>query len=243
MIYKNSSDTITRQNVHFSSMLNINNFLPRCSSVNVKGFLYISGGLYQNVPSNIFLRYNPISNELTRLKDLPEPRHSHSMIFYEKFIYIVGGNSEKCERYSIDGDDKFLKLTDLQTKNNPFPALFVFENFLYSFSTVIQRLNLNNQKEKWRIVAIKNLSENFKLNVIGCGILQSGPNEIYLLGGQSSQSNSCYKYNFREFTLQKIDLKLKEGINFQESDLVDLGNNSFGQFEMDNQEFCKIEFS
>lgn len=134
------------------------------------------------------------------------------------------------------------------------PVLFVNSNYLYAFFGIsrgnyietVERLNIKNSKSKWEVVAYSKKAKDLDLKMSGCGIIQSGEKEIYLFGGrgQSGLRNTAIKFDFNANQFDKVDLVLEDGIYFHESVLCDLGEHSYGQFNMDkNENFFKIQLA
>lgn len=244
---------IHRQTVDFSSLLlGTGQFLPQCSWLNANGKLYISGGLASDGPSSLFLQFDIFNFALTRLPDMLSARCSHSMLYHDNFIYVVGGtNNNSCEKFDLK-TSKWVKLNNLNLDERINPILFAKKNYLYAFFgmkggeyiDIVERLNLKTLKSKWEIVAYKN-PENLNLKMLGCGIMDVSENEIYMFGGKSTEGvkNDCVSFDFNTLAFSSVDMHLDDGTYFMESKLMSLGNNTYGQYNMYKDDILKLQLS
>jgi hypothetical protein len=229
----------------------VSSFLPKCAILNHENKIYISGGVTGGEPSYSFLVYDNFTGTLSRLTDMPLPRHSHSMIHHNGSIYFVGGSSKTTERFDLK-ELKFVRLTELNSEERLRPALYVNNSFLYAFFgsnsrgeylDSIEKLNLKSPKARWEVVAYKN-TKSCDLKMTGCGLITGEDRCIYFFGGKGKNGlkSSIYRFDFKTFSWEKVEANLEEAISFPESQLEDLGDNSYGHFNSEKTEnFFKIQ--
>ena len=222
--------------INFPLIGNLTSFLEKCAFCNNNNILYISGGIEKNGSySNIFLKFDPLSKILSLNNQLIKPRANHSMIAYNNTIYAIGGiGTNKCEKYN---DIKWESMPDLIEKEVQLPMLFIYKDYLYSFGglnknnylTTIERINLRNNRSKWEIVSYLN-PENIDNKVIGCGLIESN-NELIFLGGKKENNNilkNSFKYNFLNNTYYQSDITFPTNIYFKECSFRKIGDNVYG---------------
>lgn len=251
IIYNDTTSMINRRTVEFPILLGINNFLANCAWINVGGKLYICGGTQGGAPSNNFLCFDVFTATLTRLSDMLNARHYHSLFYQGDFIYAIGGEENSCEKYDLK-NSKWIKLNNLVLDQCQNPVLFVHNNYLYSFFGVkggnyidsVERLNIKNQRSKWEIVPFKNPNK-LDLKMTGCGIIEISDSEIYMFGGKTRDTvkRDAISFDFSSLTFSPVDIKLDDGTYFMESRLIDFGNNSYGQFNLYKEDILKLQIS
>ena len=136
IIFDASTNKISRKNLEFPPQMGLSQFLVNSAWVNYNNHLYVSGGIYG---SNSFILYNPIKSRFTRHTDSLFSHEEHSLIANGEYVFLVGGNNNKTERYNIK-EKKFESLGELKFIQKR-PILFIYNNYLYSFFG----MNENNQ--------------------------------------------------------------------------------------------------
>jgi len=226
--------------------------LRECSWLNANGKLFISGGTSSDFrTSNEFLCYDNIDNSVKILKNLHEARAQHSMVLHEKKIFICGGQNAKfTEIYDIENNELTAK-ENINYTSVDNPILVIYDNFLYSFNgqkngkylEILQRADIRrNNNLKWERINIKN-PENLKINSIGCGIISFGSEDIYMFGGKCENgiTNQSIKFNFEDMEYTDAEVPLQQGQWFKDSNFIELGSNTFGQFSLtDYDNFLKV---
>jgi hypothetical protein len=238
-IYDDITSEVTTKSITFPLLAGIDKFLENCAYVNYDEKIYISGGLTNNQSSNSFLCYDHERNNFVRMADLITPRHSHSMIYWNDSIFVVGGNTSAVEKYDFK-TQKWIKLMSLPYEDIFRPILYVYNNYLYCFFgqkkdnyvDYIQRMNLKNNKSKWEVVPYKN-NEKIDLKVIGCGIIPNTDNTILFLGGKGKDGLRRDAFNFDLLTnsFQKSTILLEKESYFNESIMVELDKGIYGHFD------------
>jgi len=252
---ENSSDKSSVQDrlIEFSSLLGITQFLNNCAWVNYENKLYITGGqLSLTSFSNGSFIYDPITNNLYKLADMPTARHSHSMIVYQDCIYACGGyNSSACEKYDIKAQ-KWSKLSSLISEERQLPVLYVHAGYLYAFFGYrqgayldsVEKISLKSNKSKWEIVPFKN-PQKIDLKMTGSGIIPADEKEIYILGGKNKDTvkNDAIKYDFSTFAFTNCDFKLDDGAHFSESLFILFNDGAHGLFNNKGDQLLKLQIN
>lgn len=259
LIYNDNEDGVEKRKVEFTTFgITINEFLPNCAWSNALGTgkLYISGGQTGSESgSKAFLCYDYIENKLTKFPDMNVGRFSHSMIYHNNAIYVVGGHKNNtCEKFDLQ-TMSWLKLSNINFEEKQNSILIVHNNQLYSFFGYmsknyldsVERLKLSNPKSKWEIFPLKN-PEKINLKLVGCGVVHDldNPNKIHFLGGKSKNDSkgASFAVDFNDSSVTSTDNSFDGPTYFHENILHRLGEDSFGQFDEENGEhFLKISLS
>jgi hypothetical protein len=71
----------------------------------------------------------------------------------------------------------------------------------------------------------------------GCGLITGEDRCIYFFGGKGKNGlkSSIYRFDFKTFSWEKVEANLEEAISFPESQLEDLGDNSYGHFNSEKR--------
>ena len=196
-IYTHSTKQVQLSSVKFSPIMGTSKFLANSHWLGIGQNLYITGGIKEidnrMLSSNIFLCYEYKSKLVKRMTDMAVPRHSHSSIYHEDYLYVIGGYMNKtCEKFDMK-TFKWKHFPNLISTDRQSSTLHIYKNFLYSFFGLtangsyldyIERINIKSSK-LWEIVPFKN-PQNVNISVVLCGIIPSVQNssEIYILGGK-----------------------------------------------------------
>lgn len=249
---KHSSQVNDREVSFNPSIHGVNKFLRHCSIVNSGKVLYISGGeLSLGQSSSIFFTYNPAAHVLQKLDDLPTPKHSHSMILFNDFIFSIGGyGTNSCERYDLK-EHKWVKLSSLKSPERQNPILYIQGMWLYvlfgykqgEFIDSIERINIKSQKSAWEVVMYTN-PDKISVGFIGAGIIPKDGN-IYLLGGKDSTGDkgSVSQFNFGTNILSICEFNLEEDAYFKESNFIKFEDGDYGLFNEKVNQLLKLSFS
>lgn len=240
-IFSSEKNKIVRKTLEFSSLIGIQSFLFNCAWVNEANKLYISGGMDSNNPSRTFFLYDPSKNTLTRLQDMKMGHSHHSMFATKDYIYVIGGQSLQCERYS-KAQGEWTMLPNL-IFDQKYPTLYIHNNYLYSFFgldskdnyiDIIQRLNLRNDKGKWENVSY--IRNGCDVKMYGCGINQLNENEIRFFGGKDEKDirQTVIKFSFKGFRLEKTIDTMEEKAYFKDSKLIELDAFRLGNFSLED---------
>ena len=252
VLFNVNTDTVTRKNIEFSTLLGTNHFLRECAWVNNNNKLYILGGIDDfNNKSKIFLEYDANKDKIRRLPDSKFSHSSHSLFAYNNNIFVVGGDKLECEKYNIQTNE-WTTLPSLSFKQ-VYPVLYVYNDILYSFFGIdenfkktdkAQKLNLKNiNRSKWTKLIYKRNGCN--LCVYGCGIAKLNENCVLFLGGMDDEGirQNAIQFDFSNFTASNTDFKLQDKAYFKDSVLLKLSPKSYGNFSIeDTNPFLKIKF-
>ena len=254
IFYNDETNELGRLDVVFPTFSKLSHFLPNSCWVNHKGKLYMTGGqLGQNSGSDAFLCYDFASDKLTMLPDMICGRYSHSMIYNNNSIYVVGGDKNNtCEKYDFS-TMKWIKLNTLSLEERQSSILYVNNNYLYcffgyaigSYLDSVERIKLGNNKAKWEIVPYKN-PDKINLKLIGCGVVRYDDHSIIFLGGRNANESrtQAFKYDFSTSTFSLAEINLEDYTYFQESALEELEDASYGQFDNEyGDNFLKLQIN
>ncbi|KAM3131222.1 hypothetical protein pb186bvf_016680 [Paramecium bursaria] len=153
------------------------------------GQIYLIGGsIPNNKKSGIIHQYQFNNQLLKEVGQLQFQRSSHSLVFYQNEILVIGGigNNSKvlsfCEAFDITTE----KLRRIANLNTPVatPAVCNFDNYVLKACGTEQNQSINNQYEIyanqiWSIIQFKNVP--IKSN-LGC-LVQIEQNTVMYFGG------------------------------------------------------------
>lgn len=249
---KNS--TVQEREVQFNPKIHgCSSFMTNCAVTNTGYQIYISGGENSNgESSNIFLTYMPISNTLIRLPDMPTPKHLHSLLYHNDFVYSVGGyNTNSCEMYDIK-QKKWIKMQSLRSSERQLATLYIYGTWLYAFmgskkdgyQDTIERINYRSQKSKWEMVLFSN-PEKLNLGIAEMGIISGEEGVIYLLGGKDLKGtrNTILNFNFTNNTIASAEFDMEEGAFFKESNFIKLSDGEYVLFNESVNQLLKLGLS
>mgnify|MGYP000863847884 FL=1 len=174
------------------------------------GQFVITGGVNKgfNTITTTCVRYNPISNTAQLLPDLRYARYSHTSVYLEGCVYVIGGRQygEKkqgvlraCERYSLSSN-LWEPIEDMSTERCATSAV-VWESRIYVFGghDGIGRLNtiecFSPSKNSWENLSLKMKApiEAGVCHVIGDGKM------VYICGKDDVMNNSeVTTYDFKK---------------------------------------------
>ena len=174
------------------------------------------------------------------------------MLYHQDNIYVVGGNTNSCEKFDLI-TKTWTMMPSLLSEERLCPILSVNGNFLYAFfgvtngeySDTIERINIMNPRSKWEILPYQR-RKDMNLKFIGGGIIEENDKEIYIFGGKSDEGlrKNAIKFNFSNCNFTPTEISLEEGTYFHESLLIKLDETSYGQFNCDkNDNFLKIQLA
>jgi hypothetical protein len=243
LIYTCDIETITRKQVEFGTFTS-KVFPEKCAWFNKDNKLYISGGYVNGQISEQFLRYDPIRNSIERLHDLPEKRHSHTMIIDDKNnLYVVGGNLTSISKYSIE-KEKWSKINGVLTINRFHPILYIRGNVLYVFFGNNMFDSYVNSVEKGNLIGNNDFTviKNANYNLAYSTIIPGDKDSIFIIGGKGDVKESI-KYNFSTNEFSSSPFILSESASFHQTIMPKLGDGIFGYFSLDDGfSFIKLSF-
>ena len=238
LLYNSNYNKKTRINLKLDKYkLGISQFYNNCAWENYNNKLYISGG--ENESKDFFV-FNPNKNRITKKIESKFSHENHSMLCIDNYIYLIGGNNKKTERYNI-------KLNKFESLSNLFfiqkhPILFIHEHFIYSFFGIdednnifdkIQRKNLNKLNYKWEPINVK--TNNIDLKMYGAGIIKYDEDNIIFLGGRDNKGlrKTAIKFNFIDFSFEETEFELEEKAYFKNSLITKINDNNYGIFSLE----------
>jgi len=260
-IYYNSTDQVTQTSVSFNPIIGIKHFYSNSHWICIGQKLYISGGMKEIDSrmngSTIFLCYDNEINTVKRLADMVTPRHSHSSIHFNDFLYVVGGYlNNSCEKYDMKAL-KWKPFPNLNNNERQTPILHVHNSNLYAFFgykvgqylDTIERISLKSNK-KWDVIPFRN-PDSVNVKVVFSGIIPSNSNvnEVYFFGGKSHVGleevirRDGFVFNFESYIVKKTDFELEEPTIFNQSQLIKVGKYTWADFNMKQDQLLKIELN
>lgn len=260
-IYNNSDGQCNTISVALNPIIGTQKFYSNSHAITVNHKMYITGGIKEVdnrlVGTTTLLCYDYDTKSLKRLADMAVPRHSHSSIYYNDSLYVVGGHSNNtCEKFEIKAL-KWKPFPSLLSDERQTPILHVNENFLYAFFGYklgkyldnIERINLKINK-KWEVLPFKN-NENLDLKVVFSGLVPSSTkNEIYFFGGKSHNGEKevirkdGFLFNFDDKSFKRTGFELEDETFFHNSQLVNIDNSLWAQFNMkETNQLLKLEIN
>ena len=225
-------------------------FPIHCGYANVNNSVYISGGLLENRPCALFMKYEYKIDKTLRLSDMHVPRNFHTLIYHNGEIYAVGGeNNKTCEKYNLK-ELRWVRLADMSCERQHC-ILYIHKHYLYAFFGMgknnlfqksIERLNMNVGFSEWESIQYTNKS-NIDLGLMGCGLTPHGDNSVIFLGGErknKEKSDQIFIFNFDENSFELTDSTLPGKVFFIENTLIRIGKGKVGNFNY-NDEFFQLE--
>ena len=243
LIYTANIETITRKQVEFGTFT-YQTFPHNCSWYNLDNKLYISGGYINNQVTEQFIRYDPVRNSIERLHDLPEKRHSHTMISDDNYnLYFVGGNTTIISKYNIK-EEKWSKFDGKLLITRFHPILYIHDNFLYVFFGNNMFDNYVNSVEKGNLIGNSDFTiiNKANYNLAYSTIIPGDKDSIFIIGGKGDVKESI-KYNFSTNEFSSSPFTLSESASFHQTIMPKLGDGVFGYFSLeDGFSFIKLSF-
>ena len=191
-------------------------FYDKLSFCNNDNYLYISGGIYTEIDSennptekasNKVYLINLKTKECNKLPSLKYNRDSHSSIFHNNNLYVIGGS--KCLKNEVLNifSTEWKLLPDLKSERK-FPILFVGNNKLYVFggvdsnsiiklSFLILDLNFDNNWIENECKIYENNKIIDSMFLFGSGVFRFFFNDedaLYFFGG-FTKNNNIYNSN------------------------------------------------
>ena len=218
---------------------------------NGNNYLYLSGGQDKATNEIIGLFWEiDLKNKLFSPPVKIFPKKNHSMIYIEKKVYIIGGDSVYSMFY--DTDTKEIKqISNLNYKRFE-PSLITHDNYLFCFDTSkkytnnfenifnFERIDLYTESAQWELIN-PNISPN-ALNLVFSqkffGVVEDFRQNIIFVGGIYDNDNDNDKnkednisniermniqYNINKNMIEKSDIEYKD-ISFSEKAFYPFNN-------------------
>ena len=229
---------------------------------NGNNYLYISGGLDQATNEIIGLFWAiDLDKKLFNSPIEILPKKNHSMIYIEKRVYIIGGNSVNAMYYDVDNIE-IKQIANLNYKRYE-PSLIKHDNFLFCFDTSkkymnksenifnFEKIDIYSDSAQWEIIT-PNISPN-ALNLVFSqkffGVVEDFRENIIFVGGiydndhkENDINNSVHKYiqyNINKNMIEKSDIEYKD-ICFSEKTFYPFDIKTYYIIPNFNKRFPKI---
>ena len=205
---------------------------------------FIYGGINVSTREElgILLDINLTNENINFQINISPPKRNHSLLYYNKKVYIVGGNDKKTLFYDLE-DQLIGNMAELNI-NRFEPSLITHSNYLYCFDGArrigekfsFEKIIFEQRDVKWEII-YPTISTNLGDNVYNqkfFGIVEDNKFNIIFLGGlyadiseETNESNTNFniKYNLVNNTMEKSDMFFQE-INFVEKSFLPLDENT-----------------
>ena len=232
----------------FENNLFISEFPENSAWINYKNNLYISGGEIQGRVIKNLLKYDPDKNKLEIISQIPDSKEFHSMCCDENDnIFLIGGLNNTVLKYNIEKQ----KWTTFKNKLNMqrfHPICIIKENDLYIFFGSDLYGGYVSTYEK------TNLSANGKfilynpeqlINLEYSSTLETVEDCILFFGGKNDKGpiKSCLKFDGKNQKFEECPYMLNEPSSFHQDFFNQIGENCFGYFSLENNNFVKINFN
>ena len=232
----------------FENSLFISEFPENSAWINYKNNLYISGGEIQGRVFKNLLKYDPDKNKLEIISQIPDSKEFHSMCCDENDnIFLIGGLNNTVLKYNIEKQ----KWTTFKNKLNMqrfHPICIIKENELYIFFgsdlyggyvSTYEKTNLN-ANGKFVLYNPEQL-----INLEYSSTLETVEDCILFFGGKNDKGpiKSCLKFDGKNQKFEECPYMLNEPSSFHQNFLNQIGENCFGYFSLENNNFVKINFN
>jgi len=223
--------------------------LPENSAwINYKNVLYISGGEIKGRISKNLLKYDPEKNKLEILSQIPDNKEFHSMCYDENDnIYLIGGLNNTVLKYNVEKQKwtTFKNKLNMQ-RNHPICLIKDNELFIFfgsdlygGFANSYENTNLNS-KGKFILY-----NPEQTINLEYASTLETVEDCILFFGGKDNKGplKSCLKFYVKSQKFEECPYMLNEPSSFHQNFLNQIGENCFGYFSLENNNFVKINFN
>ena len=234
----------TKEKVEYLELDKYDENSAYCNGINQ---LFISGGIdpKTNQKMDLFLGIDIENNKLINKTKMPIPKKNHKMIYYNKKVYIIGGDEEKTMFY--DTINMEINEWDSLNQKKFETSLIIYNSYLFcfdlsgknSFDYVIEKIDLSKEDSKWEIVRPEINPDISKINYSNkfFGLIKDNNENIIFLGGKcdtiDENNNFNLQYNVKENIIEKNN-EIKVINNYEYKDLVFI-EKSFLSFDENTQ--------
>ena len=226
----------------------INEIPVSCAWINYKNNLYISGGEINGKISKHLLKYDPTTNKLELLPQIPDNKEFHSMCFDENDnLYLIGGLNNTVLKYNIPQQKWTIFKNKLVVQRN-HPICLVKDNDLYIFFGSDIYGGYVSSYERTNIEGKANFilyNPEQKINLEYASTFETIDNKIMFFGGRNENGalKTCWRFNVTNQQFEISPYSLNEPTSFHQCFLSEIGNNCFGYFSLENKDFVKLNFN
>ena len=232
----------------FENSLFISEFPENSAWINYKNNLYISGGEIQGRVFKNLLKYDPDKNKLEIISQIPDSKEFHSMCCDENDnIFLIGGLNNTVLKYNIEKQKwtTFKNKLNMQ-RNHPICLIKDNELFIFfgsdlygGFANSYEKTNLNS-KGKFILY-----NPEQTINLEYASTLETVEDCILFFGGKDNKGplKSCLKFYVKSQKFEECPYMLNEPSSFHQNFLNQIGENCFGYFSLENNNFVKINFN
>lgn len=167
---------------------------------------------------SIDLREN---EEKILLKNLPQPRNFHGMVYILPYIYVIGGlvdniSTRKCYKYHTS-DDKWEEINELSADvcNLGEPGMININNeYIYVFDSVAKEQTIHKysvKNDKWNILPYR--TNGFTvIRSVSSNIFQISNQTLLIVNGMVKDDANEGYYYFYDFISDKFILQKKHSV-------------------------------
>ena len=218
-------------------------FPSGCRHLYIEGKLYICGGVDPlNYPINIALVYQPGSNIINKIDNMPNPHSYHSMEYLENYdcFVVIGGENNICVELFDIFTQKWSTLPELNVPRTNINIYFdEFTSELYAlfgalgnyserknvYSEVIEVLELNDISSGWcKIDYYKGSSFDIRQEIVTTYPFTR--TKLLIYGGKSSRDNENLfgMYLIDSMELIKVDKDVIEKLKLEQKKIKMMNN-------------------
>ena len=218
-------------------------FPSGCRHLYIEGKLYICGGVDPlNYPINIALVYQPGSNIINKIDNMPNPHSYHSMEYLENYdcFVVIGGENNICVELFDIFTQKWSTLPELNVPRTNINIYFdEFTSELYAlfgalgnyserknvYSEVIEVLELNDISSGWcKIDYYKGSSFDIRQEIVTTYPFTR--TKLLIYGGKSSRDNENLfgMYLIDSMELIKVDKDVIEKLKLKKKKIKMMNN-------------------
>ena len=162
-------------------------------------------------------------------------------------LYLIGGTNNSILKYNLL-EQKWTKFNNKLNIQRNHPICFIKDNDLYIFFGIGMFFNYISSFEKTNINGkeeIKLLDTKTKINLEYSSTLETIGNCILFFGGKSEKGpiKTCLKFNVEKQIFEECNYTLEVPSYFHQNYLSQIGENSYGYFSLENNNFIKINFN
>ena len=232
----------------FENNLFISEIPENCAWINYKNKLFISGGENQGRISKNLLRYDPDKNKIEIISQIPDSKEYHSMCCDENDnLYLIGGLNNTILKYNIEKQKWTTFKNKLNAQRN-HPICVIKDNELFIFfgsdlyGGYVNSYEKTNLNAKGKFI-LYNPEETISLEY--ATTFETVGNCILFFGGKNDKGlvRGCLKFDIKNQKFEECPYKLNEPSSFHQNFLNPIGENCFGYFSLENNNFVKINFN
>lgn len=237
LIYTTTTKKLEKQKINLLKT-NIKRFEAFHSTLNYKGYFYISGG-YST--SKMFHKFNAKTSQFMKLSDMPSGHSYHCLLGVNGFIFAISGfKSKKVEKFTIN-KNVWTSLPETEVSRSWPGCVSVDDTYILLFgglcdkiettNKIIEKLNIKDPAAQWEKIELT-FNEPIPFYF---GVVNINNEQVLLFGGKLNAKeddvNTCYKFNSNNISLEiDQEIKLPNKDEFDGKTFFTLGEDKYGIF-------------